>query len=99
MTEQQGVWLGVSEEVTGALCAVDQMLHASLGAGECVAGILEVTGVTRPGCISLRFTMSPSLGLSGKKRSMPVERNSSMEGGLYGLVCVLPGLWGYCHHD
>lgn len=37
-----------------------------------------------------------------------MKRKSRIEGGLYGLVdgrsaaglvCVVPGLWGYCHHD
>ena len=49
----------MSAEVTGTLPTVDHMLRGTPDAGECAVGILEVTGMARPGHVSLRFATSP----------------------------------------
>lgn len=49
----------MSAKVTGTLSTVDHMLRGTPDTGECAAGILEVTGMARPGHVSLRFATSP----------------------------------------
>lgn len=52
---------------TGNLCALGHMLHGAPGTGECVAGILEVTGMARPGHVSLRYEQALLLASLGKR--------------------------------